>query len=119
MFKTKKIQADAKGAASKGAKAPAARAKAAPVKRAASKAAAKPSPKIVSSTPGSRSVKRLINKASAKPGVVKSSKGSPLRKRVVAPLGKAKAPAPRAGAGANLLRDDEPAMQAAQAAIDK
>jgi ribosome-associated protein len=125
MFKTKKIQTDTRDSKAP-AKGPAPKGRS--VKRAAPKPASKAAPKAAAkgaaapkTTPGSRSVQRLIKAGAAKPApsVIKSKKGSPLRKRVIAPVGKAKA-APRAAAApANLLGADEPAMQAAQAAIDK
>ena len=117
MFKTKKIHAASKTAAPKVKSVKRSPAKAAPAKASAVKAAAEPK-----STPGSRSVQRLIKAGAAKPApsIIKSKKGSPLRKRIIAPVGKVKAAAPRVPAApANLLGADEPAMQAAQAAIDK
>ena len=116
MFKTKKIHAASKTAAPKTKSVKRSTAKAAPAKAAALKASAEPK-----STPGSRSVKRLIKAGAAKPApsIIKSKKGSPLRKRIIAPVGKVKAAAPRVPAApANLLSAEEPAMQAAQAAID-
>jgi ribosome-associated protein len=114
MFKTKKIHAAVKTAAPKGRSVKRAIAKPEPAK-----SASKSEPR---STPGSRSVKRLIKAGAAKPApaIVKSKKGSPLRKRIIAPVGKVKGAALRSPQSpANLLGADEPAMQAAQAAIDK
>lgn len=114
MFKAKKITASTKtGAAPKKSVVP--KRSAALLKRELDAKAAGPKPGSIKAR-----IKAALSKPLAKPSIVKSKKGSPLKKRlVVAPTGKLKGTAAQPSAPANLLRADEPAMHAVQAAIDK
>ena len=115
MFKTKKVTPSIKAPAKTSA--PKKNVKSASKTSAPKRVGAAPTK---SAAPRGKNVKTLIKSASARPAVTKSKKGSPLRKRVSAQVGKVKAPAQRAPAApANLLDAEDPTMKAAQAAVDK
>jgi ribosome-associated protein len=138
MFKTKKVTPSTKPSAAKPA------AKAGADKRAPKKVEVKKSepkklvtPKIstlrsgevksgtvknLTNTPASRSLLRMAAKVGIAPGANKNKpKVTELRKRSMTPSSKLKAAVVRVAPSAPpaLLRDDEPVMKAAQAAVDK
>jgi len=110
MFKTKKTSASAKTSGPKKSVVP---------KK--SKDAKKPAAKVVkvSTLAPKKSVKSVIKSGLKRPTVAKSKKGSPLRKRVSEGTGKLKVTLRGPVDAPVLLGPEEPAMKAAQAAIDK